>query len=82
MEKRLSASAAGYMELGGAQKDADCHKVEVKGGVSSKLGCCNKFEPQSQQVQQFRCGNCEYLAQQTSPASRFSTARSKLTQIS
>ena len=58
---RISAKSAGYMELAGAVKDADCRKVEVKGGVSSALGCCNKFEPESDEVKQFRCGMCEYL---------------------
>ncbi|HLK54693.1 MAG TPA: hypothetical protein VKU42_14625 [Candidatus Angelobacter sp.] len=60
-EARLSASAAGYMELAGATKDADCHKVNVAGGVSQHLGCCNEFEPESKAVKQFRCGNCEYV---------------------
>lgn len=59
--KRLSASAAGYMELRGAEKDADCKKVEVKGGVSRQLGCCNKFQPESSAVSRFQCGTCEYL---------------------
>ena len=58
---RLSASEAGYMELQGAHKDADCRKVKVDGGVSKQLGCCNEFQPESKSVQQFRCGNCEYL---------------------
>lgn len=58
--KRMTAAAADYMELDGAQKDADCQKVEVKGGVSSQLGCCNEFDP-NKAASQFRCGQCEYL---------------------
>lgn len=58
---RIPEKQAGYMELQGAQKDRDCKKVYVKNGVSSKLGCCDKFEPESKSVQQFRCGTCEYL---------------------
>lgn len=60
-DSRLSASQAGYMELAGATKDADCRKVNVKGGVSKQLGCCNEFQPESRSVKQFRCGTCEYL---------------------
>ncbi len=58
---RLEAHAAGYMELAGAIKNAECRKVHVVGGVSKQLGCCNKFEPESKAVQHFRCGLCEYL---------------------
>lgn len=57
---RVSEEKAGYMELRGAQKDADCRKVEVDGGVSTELGCCNLFEPENDKVQEFRCGQCEY----------------------
>lgn len=60
MADRESAKAADYMELQGAVKDADCSKVEVKGGVSTKLGCCNYYEPQKG-AQQFRCGMCEHV---------------------
>jgi hypothetical protein len=60
-DDRIPADKAGYMELAGAVKDGDCHKVRVQGGVSKNLGCCNKFEPESKSVQQFKCGNCEYL---------------------
>lgn len=59
--ERINAKAAGYMELANAQKDGDCRKVQVFGGVSRELGCCNKFEPESEGVQEFRCGECEYL---------------------
>ena len=48
------------MELEGATKDADCSKVQVEGGVSSDLGCCNDFEPKPG-AQEFKCGNCSYL---------------------
>jgi hypothetical protein len=60
-EARLSAEAAGYMELAGAKKNADCHKVAVAGGVSRELGCCNKFEPEDADVQRFHCGECAYV---------------------
>ena len=59
---RESAKQAGYMELAGAVKDADCHKVRVTGGVSKQLGCCDRFHPEDDSVQEFRCGTCEYLA--------------------
>jgi len=59
--KRIPSAQAEYMELSGAQKDRDCKKVYVKGGVSSKLGCCDKFQPENKSVSQFRCGTCEYL---------------------
>lgn len=55
-----SAEQAGYMELQGAQKDADCSKVQVDGGVSSELGCCNEFQP-NDGAQEFECGQCQFL---------------------
>lgn len=58
---RESAAAAEYMELRGAKKDADCYKVAVSGGVSRKLGCCDRFQPASPAVQEFRCGTCHFL---------------------
>lgn len=61
LSKRVSASEAGYMELSGASKDKDCKKVQVKGGVSAKLGCCNLYQPEDKGVKEFRCGVCEYL---------------------
>ena len=61
-DRRESAKKAEYMELRGAVKDADCHKVRVKGGVSKQLGCCDRFYPEDDSVQEFRCGTCEYLA--------------------
>ena len=60
MSERKSASSAGYMELSGAKKDADCDLVEVKGGVSSELGCCNLFDPEKS-AKYFKCGTCEHL---------------------
>lgn len=59
--RRLTAAQAVYMELQGAVKDADCHKVEVKGGVSSDLGCCNEYKPEAKETQRFKCGECKYL---------------------
>lgn len=59
-ETRISEQEAGYLELPGAVKDADCNVVEVEGGVSSDRGCCNSFgiQPQSDS---FKCGDCKYL---------------------
>jgi hypothetical protein len=58
---RVSAKDAGYMELPGAQKDADCKKVEVQGGVSRNLGCCNLFQLGENRTKRFSCGTCEYV---------------------
>ena len=60
MADRIPAHTAGYMELVGPDKDADCRKVEVKGGVASNRGCCNHFEPKTPQVESFHCGECEF----------------------
>ena len=57
---RLTPEAAGYMELKGARKSADCRIVAIPGGISLLLGCCNKFEPVNDSVQKFSCGTCEY----------------------
>lgn len=57
---KVPEAQAGYMELAGAEKDGDCQKVEVQGGVSLDKGCCNLFEPQDEQVDQFKCGTCKY----------------------
>jgi hypothetical protein len=59
-KRRMSAKAADYMELDGAEKDADCEKVEVEGGVSSSRGCCNEFSPDPG-AKKFSCGTCTYL---------------------
>jgi hypothetical protein len=63
-EHRITAQEAGYLELPGAVKDADCEVVEVDGGVSSERGCCNSFGWKSADVEYFRCGECKYLAGQ------------------
>jgi hypothetical protein len=55
---RVSAQTAGYMELDGARKDGDCYLVQVKGGVSFMLGCCNLFNPDK--AKQFQCGSCTH----------------------
>jgi ribosomal protein S27AE len=60
---RLTAGQAGYMELAGAVKDADCLKVFVPDGISSELGCCNEFQPEAKDTERFRCGECEYLTE-------------------
>jgi hypothetical protein len=65
-DTRLSAEEAGYMELAGAKKDADCHKVKVSGGVSLELGCCNKFQPESDKVSKFSCGTCKFSRKESS----------------
>ena len=57
---KISAQAAGYMELAGAKKDASCQIVSVIGGVSKKLGCCNHFKPQGG-ADEFRCGECKHV---------------------
>jgi len=60
-KKRANEHSAGYMELAGAQKDAECEIVEVNGGVSSKLGCCDLFWPENEQAKVFSCGTCEFV---------------------
>lgn len=60
-DTRISAKEAEYMELLGAAKDADCLEVRVPGGVSSKLGCCDKYKPGTKSVEEFRCGVCKYV---------------------
>lgn len=66
---KVSAASVDYMELAGAVKDRDCSKVEVKGGVSSALGCCNAFEFQKGMPKQFRCGTCAYVSRPEKPNS-------------
>ena len=63
---QMDGASAGYMELEGAQKDADCSKVQVEGGVSSDLGNCHEFEPQ-QGAQSFNCGSCANLQKSGAP---------------
>jgi hypothetical protein len=60
-DHRVSAHDAGYMELQGAVKTGDCHKVKVQGGVSAEKGCCNLFQPFNSKVDEFECGQCEYF---------------------
>lgn len=67
-DDRIPAREAEYMELQGAVKDNDCHKVKVRGGVSSELGCCDYFQPKDSSVQEFECGECRYLANLESEA--------------
>jgi hypothetical protein len=57
---KIPQAQAGYMELTGAEKDGDCSKVDVQGGVSLDRGCCNEFQPQDEATTTFSCGNCEY----------------------
>lgn len=58
--KKIPADHAGYMELAGARKDADCSLVAVTGGVSAEKGCCNLYDPQAQ-ADDFKCGECIYV---------------------
>lgn len=60
-KKRANEHSAGYMELGGAVKDGDCEIVDVSGGVSSDLGCCDLFWPESKAARKFSCGTCEFV---------------------
>jgi len=59
--KRANEHSAGYMELVGATKDADCEIVDAQGGVSRKLGCCDLFWPESETTKAFPCGTCEFV---------------------
>lgn len=59
---KVSQVAAGYMELDGAKKDAECEIVQVVGGVSKELGCCNLFKPKDS-VKKFSCGTCKEVRQ-------------------
>jgi len=58
-DKRVSAKASGYMELGNPKKDADCKIVKIKGGISKERGCCNLFKPKKG-AEQFKCGTCKF----------------------
>ena len=64
---KIPSAQAGYMELTQARKDGDCSKVEVAGGVSKELGCCNHFHPESKTTKRFDCGNCEYVKPMAPP---------------
>ena len=69
-DNRMDAKSAGYMELQGARKDADCKKVAVPGGVSEHLGCCNEYRPVPK-ARYFECGLCEYVKKRPSVAGQF-----------
>jgi hypothetical protein len=60
-EGRESAEEAGYLELKNAEKDGDCSKVNVPGGISRDLGCCDLYQPESEDTESFKCGVCEYV---------------------
>ena len=62
---KIPSAQAGYMELAGAAKDADCEKVEVAGGVSRVRACCNHFSPEAKDTDKFSCGTCEYVRSPT-----------------
>lgn len=57
---KISEQQAGYLELEGAQKDADCTKVQVQGGISKDKGCCSIIGPVDG-AEYFNCGSCKYL---------------------
>ncbi len=59
-QEKVSAEAAGYMELAGAKKDGDCKIVDVGGGISKELGCCNLFKPRNTKTNKFSCGTCHF----------------------
>ena len=61
MASKVTAQSVDYMELPGAKKDAECSHVDVKGGVSGKLGCCNDFEWDHGTGKLFSCATCEYV---------------------
>ena len=63
-QKRIDERAAGYLELPGAVKDGDCQVVEVAGGISQDLGCCNLFGLKGGAEKLFSCGTCEYVTGQ------------------
>jgi hypothetical protein len=66
-QKRISEKESGYLELRGAEKDGDCEVVQVAGGVSKDLGCCNTFKAENQDTQIFSCGTCFYLERDKRP---------------
>lgn len=59
-DARMSADAAGYMELPGAVKDGDCQRVKVANGISQRKGCCNEYRP-GKSSDEFRCGECKFV---------------------
>ena len=59
-DTRMTSKEAGYMELENAFKNADCYKVNVPGGISLQLACCNEFKKESRHTQSFKCGTCTF----------------------
>jgi rubrerythrin len=59
-DAKIDAAAAGYVELDGATKDADCSIVAIAGGVSKELGCCNLFKGVDG-ADEFKCGECKFV---------------------
>jgi hypothetical protein len=58
--EKVNELSAGYMELAGSKKDGGCRIVDVQGGISKDLGCCNLFKPESAKTSRFSCGTCHY----------------------
>lgn len=58
-DTRVDADSAGYEELDGAVKDADCKVVKVKDGISNDKGCCCLWKRKGQ-PEYFQCGTCIY----------------------
>ena len=58
---KASEQEAGYLELTGAIKNAGCSKVNVAGGVSAELGCCNLFRLNEAATKKFSCGTCKFV---------------------
>jgi hypothetical protein len=57
---RTDGESAGYVELPGAKKDADCTSVNVQGGISSAGGRCEQFQA-APDAQGFSCGSCTMI---------------------
>ena len=57
--EKISEQISGYMELPGAVKDGGCLIVDVRGGVSKDLGCCNLFFWDGSK-KLFSCGTCKH----------------------
>lgn len=78
-DARVTPEQAGYLELPGAVKDGDCTKVEVDGGVSLALGCCNLFDYDASTEAKFSCGTCSYRTGATPNADEDETVEVELT---
>ena len=59
-DNRISAKQAEYMELYGAEKEGDCRKVKVSGGISKARGCCDYYDPETEKTNIFNCGHCSH----------------------